>query len=77
MLRPGARWLVVSGPRPDGVCLRMAGLYLLGLLEHGLKALRGNVGVSARIPDSLFADQRAELVNVGAIPILVVIFDKK
>ena len=77
VLRPGGRWIVVSGPRPDGVRLRLAGLYLLRLFEHGLKALRGRAGVSVRIPSSLFADQRTELLKVGSIPVLVVILDKK
>ena len=77
VLRPGGRWIVVSGPRPDGVCLRLAGLYLLRLFEHGLKALRGKVGVTVEIPSGLFADQRPELVKVGSIPVLVVIFEKK
>jgi len=76
VLRPGGRWIVVSGPR-SVLRLRLAGLYLFRLFEHGLKALRGRGGVTIEIPASLFADQRSELVQVGAIPVLVVIFDKK
>ncbi len=75
VLRPGGRWIVVSGPRPDGVRLKLAGLYLLHLFVHGLKALRGKASVTVEIPSSLFADQRTELVKVGSIPVQVVIFD--
>ena len=77
VLRSGGRWIVISGPRPNGVRLRITGLYLLRLLEHGLKALRGRAGITVEIPDSLFADQRTEFVQVGSIPVQVVLFDKK
>jgi ubiquinone/menaquinone biosynthesis C-methylase UbiE len=77
VLRPGGRWIIVSGPRPDGVRLRLAGLYLLRLFEHGLKAIRGKADVTVEIPSSLFADQRTELTKVGSIPVLVVILDKQ
>ena len=77
VLRPGGRWIVVSGPRPDVVHPRLTGLYLLRLFEHGLKALRGRAGVTVEIPSGLFAEQRTELVPVGSIPVLAVILDKK
>ena len=77
VLRPGGRWIVVSGPRPDRVRLRLAGIYLLRLFVHGLKALRHGAGVSVQIPTNLFADERTELLKVGSIPVLVAIFDRK
>ena len=77
VLRPGGRWIVVSGPRHDGIHPRLTGLYLLGLFEHGLKALRRKAGVTVEISSTLFAEQRTELVQVGSIPVQVVIFDKK
>jgi len=77
VLRPGGQWIVVAGPRPDRIRLRIAGIYLLRLFVHGLKSLRQGAGVAVQIPSNLFADERTELLKVGSIPVLVVIFDRK
>jgi ubiquinone/menaquinone biosynthesis C-methylase UbiE len=75
VLRPGGRWVIVSGPRPNRPHPRLAGLYLLRLIEQGYKALR-RAGVSVTIPSSLFPRQVSELKPVGSIPVLVVLLDK-
>jgi len=77
VLRPGGRWVIVSGPRPDRFCPELLGLYLLRLFEHGFRALRRRrYGVTVTIPQELFPHQRTELVQVGRTPIFVVIFGK-
>jgi len=75
VLRPGGRWIVVSGPLLHGFHARLIGWYLFLLAEFGWSLGRGREG--ATVPTRLFPRQWRELVPVGPTHAIVSILEKE
>ena len=75
VLRPGGRWILTTGLSSRRPLVRLLGLYVLRLIEHGWRRRR-SPGRGVTIPGELFAHQREEAVPVGPTTVNVAILEK-